>query len=253
MINSTLIILAIIQSIAEFLPISSSGHLIIAEKLLNIPSNLNLIASLHLGTLLAIILYFNKDIIKIAKDILIIKDTKNSKLGLQIITAAIPAGIAGFLLKDVIKQLSNNLLILALGFGITSLLLIISSINFKKHSNLNYKSSLLIGLSQVFAIFPGISRLGATISTGILSGLKEKDALKFSFLLSIPITLGSIILSLDALSSSILLLAILSLIISLPMIHLIYTRVLINKQNLRYFGVYLLLLAISIIIYQITN
>ncbi len=247
-----LVALSIIQGVAEWLPISSSGHLILFERLSNLNIDISLIIALHLGTLLAVILYFHKDIIKIIKDFIALKNSEYSNLGLQIIIATIPAALAGFLLKALASQLSSNLYLLALGFAITALILIITGISKLRQSNLNYKNSILIGIAQIFAIFPGISRLGITISIGILSGIKEKQAIKFSFLLSIPITLGSILLSINEISLNVLAITIpISLLISLPMLHLAYTRILINKQNLKYFGFYLLLLAVSLLIFAL--
>ena len=191
------IILAIIQGITEWLPISSSGHLILAEKILNYHSDLTFNVALHFGTLMSVFIYFGKEITDIFQDMLKFKfHTKNAKLGILIAIATIPAGVVGLIFKEIFESVSTDLTIVALGFAITGIILTITSLDLKvKKDNLNFKNSIIIGFSQVLSIFSGISRSGITISTGILSGLKEKTALKFSFLMSIPIIFGANIIT----------------------------------------------------------
>lgn len=244
------IIIAIIQGITEWLPVSSSGHLILAEKLLNYQTGLTFNVALHFGTLMSVFVYFGKDITDILQDILKFKfKTQNGKLGIYLIIATIPAAIIGLIFKNIFESIFTNLTIIALGFSITGILLIISSLNLNiKNSDLNYKNSLIIGISQIFSIFPGISRSGTTISTGLLLGLKEKTALKFSFLISIPIIFGANIITIgnQTLPPELIWATLVSFMIGLIMLHLMYKYILTTKKNLRWFGIYALTLSLII-------
>ncbi len=241
--------MAVIQGITEWLPVSSSGHLILAETLLNYRSDLTFNVALHFGTLMSVFVYFGKDITNILQDFLELKfNTQNAKLGLLIIIATIPAAIIGFLFKNIFESIFSNLTIIALGLGITGLLLIITSLNIKIiRSHINTKNSIIIGLVQVLSIFPGISRSGTTISTGILSGLNEKTAMKFSFLISIPIIFGANILTIgnQTLPPELIWATLISFITGLLVLHLLY-KFILTKKSLRYFGIYALLLALII-------
>lgn len=249
------IILAIIQGITEWLPISSSGHLILAEKILNYNSDLTFNVALHFGTLMSVFVYFGKEITDIFQDLLKFKfHTEDGKLGILLIIATLPAAIIGFIFKDIFESIFTNLTIVALGFAITGLVLIITSLNIKiKKQELNIKNSIMIGSSQILSILPGISRSGITISTGILSGLKEKTALKFSFLLSIPIIFGANIITIgnQTLPSELIWATLISFIIGILSLHLIYKHILTTRKNLRWFGIYALLLALIIGIFLI--
>lgn len=244
------IILAIIQGVTEWLPVSSSGHLILAEKLLNYTGSLTFNVALHFGTLMSVFVYFGKDITDIIQDILKFKfKTQKGKLGIYLILVTIPAAIIGFLFKDVFESIFSDLAITAIGFSITGILLIIASLDLKmEKQELNYKNSLIIGIAQIFSIFPGISRSGTTISTGILLGLKEKTALKFSFLMSIPIIFGANIITIGnkTLPKELIWATLVSFIIGIIVLHIVYKYVLTSKKNLRWFGIYALLLALTI-------
>ena len=244
------IMLAIIQGITEWLPVSSSGHLIIAEKILNYHSDLTFNVALHFGTLMSVFVYFGKEITDIFQDLLKFKfHTEDGKLGILLIIATIPAAIIGLLFKDIFESIYTNLSIVALGFGITGLVLIIASLNFKIRNNkLNIKNALIIGFSQILSIFPGISRSGTTISAGILSGLNEKTALKFSFLMSIPIIFGANIITIgnQTLPPELIWATLVSFIIGLLFLHLMYKHILTSRKNLKWFGIYALLLSIAI-------
>lgn len=244
------IIIAIVQGITEWLPVSSSGHLVLAEKLLNYQSSLTFEVALHFGTLMSVFVYFGKDITDIIQDLLKLKfHTKNAKLGILIIIATIPAAIIGLLFKSVFESIFSNIYIVALGFGITGLILIIASLPLTKQNNKLTKSkALIIGSSQVLSILPGVSRSGTTTSTAILLGLKEQTALKFSFLMSIPIILGANIITIgnQTLPKELIWATLVSFLIGLLFLHLIYKHILTSKKNLRYFGIYALLLSLAI-------
>lgn len=202
------IILAIIQGIAEFLPISSSGHLIIFRDLFGIGlSSVNgdlalaFDIALHFGTLLAICLYFFKDfwnmLIKgVTKGV---KDSEGKMLW-YLVLATIPAAIAGLLFEDVIENLiRTNYIIIALALIIMGVLIYLAD-KFKPEEktvkDMSLKDAILIGCSQVFALIPGFSRSGTTIAAARCLKLKKEDAARFSFFLSAPVVFGAVILSL---------------------------------------------------------
>jgi undecaprenyl-diphosphatase len=192
-----IIILAIVQGIAEFLPISSSAHLIIVRDIFGIGSNidpnlhLTFDIALHFGTLLAILLYFYKDWFKILKDI--------NKI-ILLIVATIPAAIAGILLEDVVDSFfRKEYLIIAVVLGIVGIIIYkvdkISKSN-KTINDITIKDSFIVGLFQTFALIPGFSRSGTTIATSRYLGINKEDACKFSFYLSAPVVGGAVLLSL---------------------------------------------------------
>jgi undecaprenyl-diphosphatase len=245
------IILAIIQGISEWFPISSSGHLVLFSEILGFNNTLQFDIALHLGTLMAVFVYFGKDITNIVEDIAKGKwKTENSKLGFLLIVSAIPAGIIGLLFSDIIEHAFTNLWLLVLSFGITSLLLFIASLNLNtKRSSMTYKDSFLIGVAQAVSILPGISRSGSTISSGLLLGLDEKTAVKFSFLMSIPVIFGAALLELgsEKLSSFYLLPTIISFFVGLVTIHFLLKILVNSKKNLRWFAIYCMILAIVLL------
>ncbi len=190
------IILGIIQGLTEFLPVSSSGHLALFEKLFNMKSdNLFLETSMHMGTLFALIIYFKYRILDLLKNAFIeIKDKNENKKNiffiLYVIIGIIPASIVGLLFYSQIENVFHNLYIVSVLFFITSIILYLTKFS-KQTKELNSKNSLLIGIAQIFALLPGISRSGITISSGLLLGLKGKDIADFSFFMAMPLILGS--------------------------------------------------------------
>jgi undecaprenyl-diphosphatase len=247
------VFLAIVQGVTEWIPVSSSGHLFLIQQIFGVDYGLYFDISLHLGTLLAVFVYFGKDLIAMLEDVLRLRtNTDNFKLAILVLIASIPAGFVGFFFFDLFSTAFRNLLILAFGFAITSMVLFIASFDLKKRKEkVNFKDSILIGFAQVLALFPGISRSGMTISSLFLLGIKEKNALKFSFLMSIPVILGANIVSLgnESLSTELIFVTFISFISGLITIHLLYNFVLTSKKNLRWFGLYALLLSIFIFLY----
>ncbi len=185
-------ILAFIQGFTEFIPVSSSAHLIIISKISNFNvSSLQLDISLHLGSLLAIIFYFRKDLLNI---------TKNKSLFLLIVLGSIPLIIVGyfFYASDLIENL-RNLKVIAwttLMFGILLFIADRSTIKNKINDNLNLKNILLIGIFQILAIIPGVSRSGIIITASRFLNFGRVDSSKISFYLSIPALAGASVLSL---------------------------------------------------------
>jgi undecaprenyl-diphosphatase len=198
------VILGIIQGLTEFLPISSSAHLVIAPYLFgwSFPKDQIFVFDVlvQMGTLLAVIIFFWKDLVQILVGFfkaLIAKkpfETTEARTGWYIILATIPAGLAGVLIKPYVEAaFSNPVAVGCLLFGTAILLLAAELIGKRdrKFSSIAWLDALLIGLGQTVAIFPGISRSGATISVGLMRGLRRADAARFSFLMSIPIMLAA--------------------------------------------------------------
>lgn len=249
----SIILLAIVQGIAEWFPISSSGHLVLLSRILGYTNTLQLDIALHFGTLMGAFVYFGKDILDIIEDILRGNwRSKNARLGWMIVIAVIPAAIFGYLLKGFLESSVKNLGLLALGFSITGVLLIISSLDLNvKRKSLGYKIAGIIGIVQVISLFRGISRSGSTLFAGLVSGLDEKTAIKFSFLVSIPVILGANILEMGSqtLPPEMFIAAAVAFFVSLGSIFLFSKYIGSSRANLKWFGIYVLLLALGIGIY----
>jgi len=244
-----MLILAAIQGISEWFPISSSGHLVLFSQLLNYNNTVSFDVALHFGTLMAVFVYFGKDIVDILEDILKGKwKSDKARLGWLLLLSSIPAAIIGYFFKKYFELAFESLAIVALGFAITGILLLIASFDFKNEKKTpDWKDSLLIGLAQAFAIFPGVSRSGSTISAGLLRGLDSKEAMRFSFLMSIPVIFGAALLELgsEKLPTSYLLPMLVSFVIGLGTIHLLLKVVANSKKNLRWFAFYVLVVAMG--------
>ena len=197
------IFLGIIQGLTEFLPVSSSGHLVFFQSLMGLkepPIFFDIM--LHLGTLLAVVVYFWTDIWKIAQGLGAVLKRKHKnlpqvKLFLLIILASIPTGLMGILFKDWFESFFSKPKLVGGMLLITGLVLWITRFAKKEGKPLEqigWFDAILIGIAQGAAIIPGISRSGATISTGLFCGLDRELSGKFSFLLSIPAILGATLL-----------------------------------------------------------
>ena len=176
------LILSIIQGITEFLPISSSSHLIIISKYLNFENQgLSLDVSLHIGSFIAVITYFREDIFSFVK---------NKDLFIKIIISSIPVMIVGFLLVkyNLVEQLRNVEVIgwTTIIFGIILYISDKYSLNKKIETDFNFKSALFIGIFQILSLIPGVSRSGITISAARMLKFNRVDSAKISFLISIP-------------------------------------------------------------------
>ena len=205
------IFLGIVQGLTEFLPVSSSGHLVFLQSLLGMEEpQLFFDVMLHLGTLLAVVVYFRSDIYKIIKGIgSLLKGSKQGQEGtrllLWIIVATIPTGLMGILFKDWFESLFSKPKVVGMMLLITGLVLFLTRWAKKEGrtiEKMNWMDSIIIGIAQGIAIIPGISRSGATISTGLFCGLDRELSGKFSFLLSIPAILGATFLESQKIGSS---------------------------------------------------
>jgi len=209
------ILLGILQGITEFLPISSTGHLTLAGKFMNLISSEKpeqwtaFIAVIQLGTLLAVLIYFWKDIISIINSFFkqnifsrkkFSEQELDSRLGWLIIIGTIPVVIIGLLFKDIIEgSLTKNLYVISGSLIGLAIILAIAekTAKFKKEiKDISVADSFLIGVAQSFALIPGSSRSGTTITGGLFVGLNRETAARFSFLLSIPAVFASGLLEL---------------------------------------------------------
>lgn len=193
------ILLGILQGATEFLPVSSSGHLVIVPHLLGWPNpGLALDTILHLGTLVAIVAYFWNDLWRLAHAALSSLrrrqlDDPDARLAWALVVATIPGAILGVLLQDFFEQLFGMPRVAAGFLLVTAALLLLSEYFAKRElpiTAMSWWHAILIGLAQALAIVPGLSRSGSTIAAGLLLGYRREDAARFSFLLAIPIVLG---------------------------------------------------------------
>jgi undecaprenyl-diphosphatase len=204
------VFLGILQGFTEFLPISSTGHLTLAGKLMNVISEANperwtsFIAVIQLGTLLAVIVYFWNDIINIIKDFLrdnisspvkIKNQSSNSRLGWLIIIGSIPIAVIGLLFKDFIEgAITKNLYVISGSLIVLAFFLYLAekvADHRKNMTEITLLDSIIIGFSQALSLIPGSSRSGTTIMGGLFAGLSRETAARFSFLLGIPAILAS--------------------------------------------------------------
>lgn len=200
------LILGIVQGFTEPLPISSSGHLRIFKSIFNseVLSDMNFEIIVNFGSLIAILVLYKKEILSIIKDFFCYLKTKekkykvNYKYALLIVIGTIPAALLGLFIKDIIEKYFTTKLVGAM-LIITSLLLyMIKDIKGKKEKeDMTYIDALKIGLFQVIALLPGISRSGATVVGGMKANLKRETALNYSFMLYIPISLASMVLGIS--------------------------------------------------------
>ena len=201
------IILGIVQGIGEFLPISSSAHLVLVPYLFNFPEHtLAFDVALHFGTLIAVFMVFWKDWLILAKGVFdkVIhkKDSFENKMFWYLVIATVPGALIGKLLEDYIENVFRKLpLLIAIALAVMGILIYVGDKWAEKHykeqteyKNLTLKQTFLIGLSQALAIFPGFSRSGTTMLVGRLLGASREACAKFSFMLSTPIIFGATIL-----------------------------------------------------------
>lgn len=211
------LILGIVQGLTEFLPVSSSAHLVFVPALMRIPPNVAFDVLLHAGTLLAVTGYFRKDILALIKAFFAsladvfqgdfrcsLRQDPFKRLAWLIVAASIPAAVTGFLFKKFIESLFTSVPAVALLLIGTGVLLWIAEKARRRDKtirDISLRDSLVIGLAQAAAMAPGISRSGATISAGFFCGLERETAARFSFLLSIPAILGATILHIKDISA----------------------------------------------------
>ena len=211
------IILGIVQGLTEFLPVSSSAHLVFMTDILGLPQNVAFDTLLHIGTFVAVVGYFWRDVIQVISSFISslldifrgkfkegLEETPFKKLSWLLIVGTIPAGLMGILLEKQFEALFNSAIYVGLFLIITGLLLWGAERvkpGEKDVKDISFKNALVIGIAQGIAIAPGISRSGATIAAGLFSGLNRELAVRFSFLLSIPAILGAALVQVKDITS----------------------------------------------------
>jgi undecaprenyl-diphosphatase len=262
------LILGIIQGITEFLPVSSSGHLIVFRDILNFEfsDSLSFDIALHFGTLIAIIIFFSKDVARLIKAwFSSFKDLKkmntDQKLAWLIILGTIPAALAGAFLSEMIDNYIRNTLVVIITLIAGGILFLIVEKVYKaklEMKELNWKSVLTIGIAQAIALIPGVSRSGITIITGMGFKLQRTEAARFSFLLGIPAILGAAIwqavkLDYSALTGSDWIIFAIGIVSSaiVGFLAIKFLLAILKKYSMRPFAYYRFVLAIVLIIYLI--
>ena len=204
-------ILGIVQGLAEFLPISSSGHLALLQYFFGVEANSVLLFTvmMHVGTLVSVFIIYRKDIWTLLKELCYtIKDLCTGKgprinanpmrrMGFMIIVATIPTAIIGLLFEDFFESLYASIVAIAMGLIFTGIILLVAERmgrSDKGPMEMKWRHAIFIGIMQGIAICPGVSRSGSTLFGGLIAGLKREFAVEFAFLISIPSILGSVIL-----------------------------------------------------------
>jgi undecaprenyl-diphosphatase len=201
------ILLAILQGMTEFLPVSSSGHLVLAQHMLNLhgPQIVEFDVFVHFGTLISIVMIFKKDIFEMLRSIfeagttLQFKNEYDTKeyfrLAIAVLVGTIPAGVVGLLFRQQIQETFTDPKFAAMNIVITGLILFLTRLaKPEKGKMVGIVSSLIIGIAQAIAILPGISRSGTTMSTALYLKINPVQAARFSFLLSVPVIAGAALL-----------------------------------------------------------
>ena len=195
--------LGVVEGVTEFLPVSSTGHLLIAERLLGLQQDDALIgftAVVQVGAILGAVVFFVRDIVSLLKAFLgglISADGRGAPdfpFSVAVLIGSIPIGIVGFALRDVVKSIDKQLVTVALGLIVFSIVLVIAerrAVQDRGERSITRVDALVIGLAQCLALVPGVSRSGATISAGLLRGLDRVSATRLSFLLGIPALLAA--------------------------------------------------------------
>jgi undecaprenyl-diphosphatase len=264
------VFLGIIQGLSEFLPISSSGHLVIAEYMLDFNiGGLAFEVFVHFGTLLAVLWVFRKDIVQLVLNIpsifrlnsatLPAEKRHYARLGLFIIIGSLPAAVIGLFFEDAIEQIFESHLIALIMLFITGVIVWSSRYTRETKQDLNAFQAFLIGLAQAFAILPGISRSGSTIVTGLWLGIPRDLAARFSFLLSTPVIFGASLLKTKDVLTTPLPVKELWLVIAASIAAMIsgYFAILwlldiIKKQKLEWFGIYCMIVSLIGLILLLT-
>jgi len=250
-------ILGAIQGITEWFPVSSSGHIVLAHKLLNLESTIAFSVWLHIATLFVILIFFRKSLANIVKAICKWQiKTYEFKLGMFVILSYTATVIIVIILKSWFEKVFFNAVYTGIALILTGTLLFFSEKNIGSR-NITGKSAVLIGIAQSFAFMPGISRSGVTISTALLLGIKKQDAFYFSFLIAIPAILVSGIFKFKELTVSNISIAslsvgfIISFVIGFVVLKLL--KKIVMREKFHYFAYYCWFMGIlTLIIYSIS-
>jgi undecaprenyl-diphosphatase len=268
------IILGIIQGLSEFLPISSSGHLVLFGVILDFKEHgIAFEIFVHFGTLVAVLIVFRKDIWEMIRRLPAVpefikngmkiqsKEDEYKAMSFFIIIGSIPVAFFGILFKEQITGLFESTILVLIALFVTALIMWSSRYTKEKQGSMNWFHALLIGFAQTFAVIPGISRSGSTIVTGLWLGINRETAARFSFLLSIPVILGASILKFNELladppSANDLLNLILGTVAAAisGYFAIIWLLDIIRKQKLEWFGLYCAIVSLlGILIFLLKN
>lgn len=191
-------ILGLVQGLTEFIPVSSSGHLVFLHHLMGVTeSGLAFDVALHGGTLVALLMYFRKDIVELLSSLA--KKSEKTRLAWLLIVATIPAAVFGFLLEDLAESSFRSVRLVSVTMLVFGVVMLLTERYYKsrtKHlllEQVTLKEAMAMGFAQALALVPGVSRSGSTITAGLLAGLNHVAATRFAFLLGIPITAGAIL------------------------------------------------------------
>jgi len=260
------IVLGIIQGFTEFLPISSSGHLVIGSQLLNFQEQgIVFDIFLHLGTLLAVVLVFRKELLAMTLapvSWITGNGDDESRMyfmwDVYVVAATIPAVVVALFFKDVIEGLFTNLSLVYAMLLITAVIMVSTRYLKERASTLNLPRSVVIGCAQACAIMPGLSRSGSTIFTGMALGINREIVARFSFIMSIPAILGAVVLQAPALihsppgAESIIQLAAGTVMSALSgYVAIVLLLDIVRKNRLQYFGYYCFAVALAGFGYQL--
>lgn len=244
------VLLALVQGLTEFFPVSSSGHLLVFQKLLHF-TTLPLVFDIffHLGTLLAVVVYFFKDLKPLA---LRFYEKENFRLLSLLAAASLPTAVIGFVFKDFFERLFAKPTYLGYCFLFTAAVILAAKfLRVKKVAV--FPAAVLIGIAQGLAIIPGVSRSGMTIAVALILGLGFDFSFRFSFLLSIPAVLGAALLELDKLPAAgknwpwLLLAVLVSALVGYLALGLL--KKIMVREKFHYFGVYLLAAGILVLLF----
>lgn len=245
-----IILLALVQGFTEFFPVSSSGHLLVFQKILNF-TTLPMVYDifLHLGTLLAVLIYFFKDLKPLA---LRFYEKENSRMLLLLATATLPTAVIGFIFKDFFEKLFEKTAYLGFCFIFTAIVLFSTKYLRVKKIGV-FPAAFIIGVCQGIAIMPGVSRSGMTIAAALILGLGFEFSFRFSFLLSIPAILGAVLLEWDKIPWQggfwpQLLLAVLAAAL-FGFLALGLLKKIMVREKFHYFGIYLLAVGILTLLF----
>lgn len=200
------IVLGLVQGLTEFIPVSSSGHLIAAHELFGTTeSTLVFDVALHVGTLVALIIFFWRDILELIRNA--VSKSQKGRLARILAVATLPAAIIGFVASDWIDEtLRKPEVVIVTMIIMGTLMLVVEKLSLEKAkrttNDITLSDGLYVGFAQALALIPGVSRSGATITMGLFRSLKRSEAARFSFLMAIPITVGAIVGSLVGAESS---------------------------------------------------
>ena len=258
------VFLGFIQGLTETIPVSSSGHLMIFKKILNLNVDFDTIAILtNFGSLIAIIIFFWKDIRKLIVSFFKYLKTKENSLKedykycWMVVLGCIPAGLAGLLVSklDLFYKIENNIKIVGISLIITSILLfIVKDFNGKKtDEKIGVKESLTVGFFQILGLFPGISRSGSTLVGGMSTGLKRDTAFKYSFMLYIPMSIAAMAFELKdiEIDQSLIFYYLISITVAAIVTYIVikWFRKIVSNGKLIYFSLYCFIVGLLIIFF----